>query len=74
MMDLMSPGAEVVTEVREERGRWVVDIVVLTDDGVERRRLGDHATQRQAVLAADVVRRTVARRRPPSPDDWNESR
>ena len=74
MMDVMSSAAEVMTEVREEAGRWVVDLIVLTEHGVDRRRLGDHATQQQAHIAADAVRRTVARRRPPTPDDRSEPR
>ena len=34
MMDVMSSAAEVMTEVREEAGRWVVDLIVLTEHGV----------------------------------------
>jgi hypothetical protein len=59
---------EVQTQVEAERGRWVVYLVVLSDSGVERRRLESYPTQERARLAASQVQRSVARRRPPRRD------
>lgn len=54
---------EVQTEVIPERGQWAVYLLVLTPDGVSRRRLGTHRSEARARLAASVVSRTAARRR-----------
>jgi len=56
---------EVQTEVVPERGQWTVYLLVLSPEGIERRRLQTYFTQAKALLAADVIRRTAARRRPP---------
>lgn len=64
----MSSEYDVTTTVEKERGRWVVYLVVTSSEGVERRRLSDYPTEPKARLAADVVRRTAARRRPPRPE------
>ena len=56
---------EVQTEVVAEHGQWVVYLLVVTPEGVERRRLESYFTETKARLAADVIRRTAARRRAP---------
>lgn len=56
---------DVHTEVVQERGQWTVFLLVVTEAGVERRRLETYRTQRAAELAADLIRRTTARRRNP---------
>ncbi len=62
---------EVQTEVVAERGQWTVYLVVISPEGVERRSLETHRTEARARLAAEVVRRTAARRRAPreAPDE-----
>lgn len=54
---------EVTAEIGQENGQWVVYLVVLTPDGVQRRRLETHPTARRAELSAAAINRTVARRR-----------
>ena len=54
---------EVQTEVIRERGQWSVYLLVITPEGVDRRLLKTCFTRQQALLTADVVRRTAARRR-----------
>ena len=56
---------DVTTQVVAEQGRWTVYLVVTSPEGVERRRLDSWPTEAKARLAADVVRRSAARRRPP---------
>lgn len=56
---------EVTTEVVRESGQWTVYLVVITDQGVERRAVSTHRSPALAKLAADVIRRTTARRRAP---------
>jgi hypothetical protein len=51
----------VATVVVEERGRWVVEIIVVFADGVVRKRINDHATKARAELAADLIRRAAER-------------
>ena len=62
---------EVQTEVVPERGQWAVYLVILTPEGIQRRRLESYIHESRAQLAADVIRRTAARRRAPkeAPDD-----
>ena len=62
---------EVQTEVVPERGQWAVYLVILTPAGIERRRLQSYIHESKARLAADVIRRTAARRRAPreAPDE-----
>lgn len=52
---------KVSTEVIEENGQWAVDIVVIFDDGVVRRRIETYRTKRQAEIAADLIKRTAER-------------
>ena len=59
---------EVTTEVAQERGQWVVYLVVTSPDGVERRPVGTHRHERTARVMADTVSRTTARRRAPRGD------
>lgn len=54
------PGDEalaVETYVTEERGRWVVEIVVVFADEVVRRRVNDYPTRRHAEIAASWIKR-----------------
>lgn len=44
-----------------ERGQWAVDVVVVFDDGVVRRRISTHRTRRRADLAADLIKRAAER-------------
>lgn len=56
---------DVSTEVVQEHGQWTVYLLVVTEAGVERRRLEIYRTKPAAELAADLIRRTTARRRNP---------
>ncbi|CAN3128439.1 Transposase [Mycobacterium sp. smrl_JER01] len=49
------------TVVVHERGHWAVDIVVVFDDGVVRKRISTHRTRRRADLAADLIKRAAER-------------
>ena len=49
------------TVVVEERGQFAVDIVVVFDDGVVRKRIGTYRTRRRAELAANLIRRAAER-------------
>ena len=62
---------EVQTEVALESGQWVVYLLVITPEGIDRRRHQTYFTEAKARFAADVIRRTAARRRAPrsGPDD-----
>ncbi|MEW5811031.1 MAG: hypothetical protein AB1925_16430 [Actinomycetota bacterium] len=51
----------VETLVAPERGHWAVDVVVVFDDGVVRKRIGTHRTRRRAELAADLIKRAAER-------------
>ncbi|MEU6701303.1 hypothetical protein [Pseudonocardia sp. NPDC046786] len=52
---------DVHTEVVHERGRWVVEIVVVFADGVVRRRISDHPTEARARISARLIRRAAER-------------
>lgn len=56
---------EVQTEVVQESGLWAVYLVIVTPEGVTRSLVERHLHEAKARLAADVIRRTAARRRPP---------
>ncbi len=58
---------DVQTVVVEDRGRWAVEIVVVFDDGVVRKRINTHATKARAELAADLIRRAADRDIGPGP-------
>jgi hypothetical protein len=51
----------VETVVSEERGRWVVDIVVVFADGVVRKRIDSHPTKARAELSARLIKRAAER-------------
>jgi hypothetical protein len=53
------------TEVVPERHAWAVFLLVIDRDGVERRWISSHRTEREATLAAARVQRTAQRRPPP---------
>lgn len=51
----------VETYVLQERGRWVVDIVVVFTDEAVRRRINDYPTRRHAEIAAAWIKRGAQR-------------
>ena len=51
----------VETVVVEDRGQFAVDIVVVFDDGVVRKRINTHRTRRLAELAAGLIKRAAER-------------
>ncbi len=57
----------VETMVVPERGHWAVDIVVVFDDEVVRRRIDTYRTERLARISADLIRRTALRELPGGP-------
>ncbi|GAA1392193.1 hypothetical protein GCM10009613_36320 [Pseudonocardia kongjuensis] len=52
---------DVHTEVVHERGRWIVEIVVVFADGVVRRRISSHPTEARARISARLIRRAAER-------------
>lgn len=59
--------AEAVVE--RVAGRWVVDLVVVFDDGVVRRRIDSYRSERLARVAATWIERAANRDRDAGPDD-----
>lgn len=57
----------VETVVAPERGQWAVDIVVVFEDEVIRRRIDTYRTERLAQISADLIRRTALRELPGGP-------
>lgn len=55
------PAIAVDTTVREERGRWVVDIAVVFPDGAVQHTVNDYPTRRHAEIAAQWMRRAADR-------------
>lgn len=53
----------VETVVVAERGQWAVDIVVVFDDGVVRKRITTYRTRGRAELAASLIKRAAERDR-----------
>ncbi|MDP3950187.1 hypothetical protein [Microbacterium sp.] len=53
--------SEVETFVVEARGEWHVEILVLFDDEMVRRRVGTYRTEKLAIIAADLIKRTAER-------------
>lgn len=51
----------VETVVFAERGRWVVEIVVVFPDGVVRHRIDSFPTRRRAELSAGLIKRAAER-------------
>lgn len=52
---------DVQTVVVEERGRWVVEIIVVFADGVVRKRISSHPTKTRAELSAGLIKRAAER-------------
>jgi hypothetical protein len=52
---------DVETAVVAERGQWHVEIIVVFEDEVVRRRVGTYFTERRAQIAADLIKRTAQR-------------
>jgi hypothetical protein len=67
---LVSTEPFVSTEVVEERGRFIVVLDVVFEDGVVRHRLQSYHTRAKAELAARIVRATADRDHRP---DWGMS-
>jgi hypothetical protein len=55
-------------EVVEERGQWVVILLLIDPEGIERRRLSAYRTEREATLAASTLQRAAHRRQAPPQD------
>lgn len=51
----------VETEVIPERGQWAVDIIVIFDDGVVRRRVDTYRTENLARISASQIKRAAER-------------
>lgn len=51
----------VETYVTEQSGRWVVEIVVVFPDEAVRRTVNDYNTQREAEIAASLIKRGANR-------------
>ncbi len=49
------------TVIVPDHGHWAVDIIVVFDDGVVRKRISTHRTRRRAELAADLIKRAAER-------------
>lgn len=60
------------TEVVEDCRQWVVYLLVMSTEGVERRRLSAHRTENEARLTASLVQRAAHRRGPPPPPEPEE--
>ncbi|WP_236694266.1 hypothetical protein [Mycolicibacterium obuense] len=61
MADPSDVARTVETVVVPERGQWVVEVVVVFDDGVVRTRISTHRSRRRAELAADLIKRAAER-------------
>ena len=60
--DAAPPEAESVeTVVTPERGRWLVEVVVVFPDGVVRHRIDTFPTRQRAELTARLIRRAAER-------------
>lgn len=51
----------VETVVVEDRGQWAVEIVVLFEDSVVRRRINTYPTRRRAEISAKLIKRGAER-------------
>ncbi|MDP2712126.1 MAG: hypothetical protein Q8O56_12995 [Solirubrobacteraceae bacterium] len=56
------------TEVVEDCRQWVVYLLLIDPEGITRRRLSAHRTEREALLTASLVQRAAHRRGRPPPD------
>lgn len=57
------------TEVEEDCRQWVVYLLLIGSEGVERRRLSAHRSEREAQLTASLVQRAAHRRQRPPPEE-----
>lgn len=57
----------VETVVVPERGQWAVDVVVVFEDEVIRRRIQTYRTERLAHISADLIKRIALRDLPGGP-------
>ena len=53
--------AKVETVIIEDHGQWAVDIIVINDDGVIRKRIATYRTEKRARISADLIRRAADR-------------
>ena len=58
---------DVDTVVVPERGQWAVEIVVVFEDEVVRKRIQTYRTERLARISADLIKRTARRDLPGGP-------
>jgi hypothetical protein len=58
---------EVETVVLPDHGQWTVEIVVVFEDEVIRRRINTYRTERLAQISADLIKRTATRELPGGP-------
>lgn len=56
-----SRAESVQTVVVAERGQWAVDILVVMDDGVVRRRIGTYRSEALARISANYIKRGADR-------------
>jgi hypothetical protein len=52
---------DVQTVIVHERGRWAVEVVVVFDDGVVRKRIDTYPTEARARLSAGLIKRAAER-------------
>jgi len=58
---------DVDTVVVPDRGQWAVEIVVVFEDEVVRKRIQTYRTERLALISADLIKRTARRDLPGGP-------
>jgi hypothetical protein len=58
---------DVDTVVVPDRGQWAVEIVVVFEDEVVRKRIQTYRTERLARISADLIKRTARRELPGGP-------
>jgi hypothetical protein len=58
---------DVETVVVPERGQWAVEIIVVFEDEVVRRRIQTYRTESLARISADLIKRTARRELPGGP-------
>lgn len=58
---------EVETVIVPDHGQWAVDVVVVFEDEVVRRRIQTYRTENLARISADLIKRTARRELPGGP-------
>ncbi|GAA1509697.1 hypothetical protein [Nocardioides humi] len=58
---------EVDTVVVPDHGQWAVEVIVVFEDEVVRRRIDTYRTERLARISADLIKRTASRELPGGP-------